>query len=97
MCRYFIYKDRPEDRVLRVLVEKANRIREDMGSVAKVLEGRVSTEAGRTPSLRSSRGGGRSSTPTVFRSWKGEQLDGTIRTTFPGCPTAPYGRSCKTS
>ena len=41
VCRYFIYKDRPEDRVLRVLVEKADRIREDMGSIAKVLEGRV--------------------------------------------------------
>ena len=40
-CRYFVFKQRPEDRVLRVLVEKAERIREELGSVAKVLEGRV--------------------------------------------------------
>ena len=38
-CRYFVFKQRPEDRVLRVLVEKAERIREELGSVAKVLEG----------------------------------------------------------
>jgi superfamily II DNA or RNA helicase len=40
-CRYFVYAQRPEDRVLEVLVEKAGRIREELGSVAKVLEGRV--------------------------------------------------------
>ena len=40
-CRYFIFKQRPEDRVLRVLVEKAEIIREELGSVAKVLEGRA--------------------------------------------------------
>ena len=40
-CRYFFYHDRPEDKVLRVLVRKAEQIRHDMGSVAKVLEGRV--------------------------------------------------------
>ena len=40
-CRYFVFKQRPEDRVLRVLVEKAERIREELGSVARVLEGRV--------------------------------------------------------
>ena len=40
-CRYFVYAQRPEDRVLEVLVKKADRIREELGSVAKVLEGRV--------------------------------------------------------
>ena len=40
-CRYFVFKQRPEDRVLRVLVKKAERILEELGSVAKVLEGRV--------------------------------------------------------
>ena len=43
-CRYFFYHDRPEDKVLRVLVRKAEQIRHDMGSVAKVLEGRVAKE-----------------------------------------------------
>ena len=40
-CRYFCFVQRPEDDVLRVLVRKADRIREELGSVAKVLEGRV--------------------------------------------------------
>ena len=43
-CRYFFYHDRPEDKVLRVLVRKAEQIRHDMGSVAQVLEGRVAKE-----------------------------------------------------
>ena len=40
-CRYFAFKQRPEDRVLRVLVRKADRIREELGSAAKVLDGRA--------------------------------------------------------
>ena len=40
-CRYFFYAQRPEDRVLKVLVEKADRIREELGSVAAVLERRA--------------------------------------------------------
>ena len=40
-CRYFVFAQRPEDRVLRVLVDKVERVREELGSVAKVLEGRV--------------------------------------------------------
>ena len=43
-CRYFFYHDRPEDKVLRVLVRKAEQIRHDMGSVAQVLEGRMAKE-----------------------------------------------------
>ena len=43
-CRYFFYHGRPEDKVLQVLVRKAEQIRHDMGSVAKVLEGRVAKE-----------------------------------------------------
>ena len=38
---------RPEDRVLEVLVKKAERIREELGSVAKVLEGRIAESIGR--------------------------------------------------
>ena len=40
-CRYFYYRQRREDDVLRVLVNKADRIREELGSVAAVLERRV--------------------------------------------------------
>ena len=46
-CYYFVYVQRPEDRVLQVLVKKAERIREELGSVAKVLEGRVAESIGR--------------------------------------------------
>ena len=40
-CRYFSFAQRPEDHILAVLVRKAERIREELGSVAKVLEGRI--------------------------------------------------------
>ncbi len=45
-CRYFVFVQRPEDRVLRVLVDKVERIREELGSVAKVLEGRIAHAIG---------------------------------------------------
>ena len=41
VCRYFVFAQRPEDRVLEVLVRKAERIREELGSAARVLEGRA--------------------------------------------------------
>lgn len=40
-CYYFFYKQRPEDRVLKVLVEKTERIREELGSLSPVLERRL--------------------------------------------------------
>ena len=40
-CHYFVYAQRPEDRVLEVLVEKTGRIREELGSLSQVLEGRL--------------------------------------------------------
>ena len=46
-CHYFVYLQRPEDRVLKVLVKKAERIREELGSVAKVLEGRIAETIGK--------------------------------------------------
>ncbi|MDE2998168.1 MAG: helicase-related protein, partial [Gemmatimonadota bacterium] len=46
-CHYFVYTQRPEDRVLKVLVKKAERIREELGSVAKVLEGRIAETIGK--------------------------------------------------
>ncbi len=46
-CRYFVFVQRPEDRVLKVLVTKVERIREELGSVAKVLEARVARTIGK--------------------------------------------------
>jgi hypothetical protein len=37
-CRYFVYRQRPEDRVLGALVEKTKTIRQQLGSLAPVLE-----------------------------------------------------------
>jgi SNF2 family DNA or RNA helicase len=41
-CRYFIYAQRPEDRVLRRLVEKTEIIRKQLGSASPVIETRIS-------------------------------------------------------
>ena len=46
-CRYFVFAQRPEDRVLKVLVSKVVRIREELGSVAKVLEDRIARTIGK--------------------------------------------------
>ncbi len=46
-CRYFIFAQRKEDRVLRVLMNKVEQIRKELGSVARVLEERLTTEVGR--------------------------------------------------
>lgn len=40
-CRYFVYKQRPEDRVLRVLVRKTDKIREELGSLNPVISERI--------------------------------------------------------
>ena len=40
-CHYFFYKQRPEDRVLRVLIDKTNRIREELGSLSQVIDTRL--------------------------------------------------------
>lgn len=40
-CHYFVYAQRPEDRVLRALVRKTETIRIELGSLANVLEGRL--------------------------------------------------------
>ena len=45
-CRYFVYCQRPEDQVLQVLVDKVERIRQELGSVAKVLEEQVARAIG---------------------------------------------------
>ena len=40
-CNYFYYTQRPEDRILKVLVEKTKRIQEELGSLSQVIEGRL--------------------------------------------------------
>jgi superfamily II DNA or RNA helicase len=40
-CHYFVYTERPEDRVLQVLVRKTKTIREELGSLSQVLEARL--------------------------------------------------------
>jgi SNF2 family DNA or RNA helicase len=37
-CHYFVYKQRPEDRVLQVLVRKTETIREELGSLSQVID-----------------------------------------------------------
>lgn len=37
-CHYFVYTQRPEDRVLEVLVEKSKTIQEELGSLAQVVD-----------------------------------------------------------
>lgn len=41
-CRYFVFAQRPEDRVLEALVRKSETIRQQLGSMARVLENRTS-------------------------------------------------------
>lgn len=40
-CHYFFYKQRPEDRILQVLVRKTETIKQELGSLSKVVENRL--------------------------------------------------------
>lgn len=40
-CHYFVYTQRPEDRILQALVRKTETIRKELGSLAQVLESRL--------------------------------------------------------
>lgn len=40
-CHYFFYKHRPEDNVLKALIRKTATIRDELGSLAEVLESRL--------------------------------------------------------
>jgi len=40
-CHYFVYKQRPEDRVLKVLVRKTETIKEELGSLSQVIDSRL--------------------------------------------------------
>lgn len=40
-CHYFVYKQRPEDRILRALVRKTETIKQELGSLAQVIDVRL--------------------------------------------------------
>jgi hypothetical protein len=41
-CRYFVYTQRPEDRVLQALVRKTETIKKELGSLASVVDAKLS-------------------------------------------------------
>lgn len=41
-CHYFVYKQRPEDRILQVLVKKTETIKQELGSLSKVIDSKLS-------------------------------------------------------
>jgi superfamily II DNA/RNA helicase len=40
-CHYFVYSQRPEDRILQVLVAKTERIKKELGSLGQVIDARL--------------------------------------------------------
>lgn len=40
-CHYFVYKQRPEDRILQVLVRKTETIKEELGSLSQVIDSKL--------------------------------------------------------
>ena len=40
-CHYFVYQQRPEDRILAVLVRKTETIKQELGSLAQVIDARL--------------------------------------------------------
>jgi len=40
-CRYFVYEQRPEDRILQTVVRKTELIKEQLGSLSQVIEARL--------------------------------------------------------
>jgi SNF2 family DNA or RNA helicase len=40
-CHYFVYTQRPEDRVLQVLVEKSKTIQQELGSLSQVVDSKL--------------------------------------------------------
>ncbi len=66
-CHYFVYTQRPEDRVLKALVEKTKTIRKQLGSLAPVLERRLED--------RLANGFARRDADALAKSIEGEQID----------------------
>ena len=40
-CHYFVYKQRPEDRILQALVRKTKTIKEELGSLSQVIDAKL--------------------------------------------------------
>jgi superfamily II DNA/RNA helicase len=40
-CHYFVYKQRPEDRILQVLVRKTETIKQELGSLSQVIDAQL--------------------------------------------------------
>ena len=40
-CHYFVYQQRPEDRILQVLVRKTETIKEELGSLSQVIDAKL--------------------------------------------------------
>jgi len=40
-CHYFVYRQRPEDRILQVLVRKTETIKEELGSLSQVIDAKL--------------------------------------------------------
>jgi superfamily II DNA or RNA helicase len=66
-CHYFVYTQRPEDRVLKALIEKTKTIRKQLGTLAPVLERRLEE--------RLATGFSRRDADTLAKSIEAEQID----------------------
>lgn len=40
-CHYFVYRQRPEDRILQTLIRKTDTIKRELGSLSQVIDGRL--------------------------------------------------------
>jgi hypothetical protein len=40
-CHYFVYQQRPEDRILQVLVRKTETVKKELGSLSQVIDARL--------------------------------------------------------
>jgi len=45
-CHYFVYKQRPEDRILQALVRKTETIKEELGSLSEVIDSKLAKTLG---------------------------------------------------
>jgi SNF2 family DNA or RNA helicase len=72
VCRYFFYRQRPEDQILQTLVRKTKTIREELGSLSQVLESRLDALLHRS-------GIRREHLADLQRDLEAEDLDGDVR------------------
>ncbi len=51
-CHYFVYKQRPEDRILQVLVKKTETIKQELGSLSQVIDSKLTKSLSKGLRLR---------------------------------------------